>query len=78
MKEFIFKACSDDGTIMEDSLRAPSRQEAAEEIFSRNLHLIHLEEKRSPLPFPSGAAPSAPGRSSPFLPRNGLPFWMQD
>ena len=43
MKEFIFKACSDDGTIMEDSLRASSRQEAAEEIFSRNLHLIHLE-----------------------------------
>lgn len=51
MKEFIFKACSDDGTIMEDSLRAPSRQEAAEEIFSRNLHLIHLEEKKEPSSF---------------------------
>ena len=51
MKEFIFKACSDDGTIMEDSLRAPSRQEAAEEIFSRNLHLIHLEEKEEPSSF---------------------------
>lgn len=51
MKEFIFKACSDDGTIMEDSLRASSRQEAAEEIFSRNLHLIHLEEKKEPSSF---------------------------
>lgn len=48
MKEFIYKAYSDDGSIIEDSLQAESRREAAQEIFARELHLIHLEEKKAP------------------------------
>lgn len=48
MKEFIFKAYSDDGSVIEDSVQAESQREAAAEIFARELHLIHLEEKKEP------------------------------
>ena len=46
MKEFIYKAYDESGVLVEDRLQAESRIEAAREVFARDLHLIHLEEKK--------------------------------
>lgn len=46
MKEFTYKAYDRDGTIIEGRLEAAARKEAAEELFSRDLHPIHVEEIR--------------------------------
>lgn len=77
MKEFIYKAYSDDGSIIEDSLQAESRREAAQEIFARELHLIHLEEKKAPSSISFSESPFLPAGSSPFLRRSGRLCWMR-
>lgn len=46
MKEFVYKAYDESGVLVEDRLLAESRMEAAREVFARDLHLIHLEEKK--------------------------------
>ena len=47
MKEFIYKAYDEGGALVEDTVQAESRREAAREVFGRDLHLIHLEEKKA-------------------------------
>ncbi|MGN0954213.1 type II secretion system F family protein [Dialister sp.] len=59
MKEFMYKAYGDDGTVIEDRIQAESRKEAAQEIFSRELHLIHLEERKEPFSLPFFGRPFA-------------------
>lgn len=44
MKEFIYKAYEEGSSPAEGFITAESREEAAEKIFGRGLHLVHLEE----------------------------------
>lgn len=44
MKEFIYKAYEEGSSPAEGFITAETREEAAEKIFSRGLHLVHLEE----------------------------------
>lgn len=77
MKEFIYKAYSDDGSIIEDSLQAESRREAAQEIFARELHLIHLEEKKAPSSISFFRKPFSSRRKLALLQRSGRLCWMR-
>ena len=62
MKVFIYKAWDRDGTVSSGEIEAESEKEAAGEIFSRNLHLIHLEERKEKRPIRLSRKPFASRR----------------